>query len=114
MDEDSITDEEWMSDALSGFLKIEPGWHDIVILGEPRKIESKFGKKQVGFSAKVDGAEGVLIPPKRLLRIIATAMKIQGKYPIVLSVERKGTGMETTWKIGAAPGINEKGDEYAG
>jgi len=97
----------WEDDALSGFLKVEPGWHDIVVLAGPEEVESKYGKKQYSFTATLDGIQGVLIPPKRLLKIIAAGHKVNGKWPVVISVERIGTGMETKWKIGAAPGIND-------
>jgi len=98
---------DWIDDALSGFLKVNPGWHELTILGDPEEVESKYGKKQWSFNAILDGAEGVLIPPKRLLRIIAAARKNAGKWPVKITVERIGEGMQTTWKLAAAPGIND-------
>lgn len=103
--------DEWMQDALDGFLKIQEGEHTIKVFGPPVKSESKWGKSQWVFEgAQLDGQSGKLAANKGLLRLIATesAKRIDmGKkagrtdtgFPVEVRFKRTGTDLKTKFEV---------------
>ena len=101
--------EDWEEDLDKGFLKVNPGEHELLIKAAPIKRTNNYGKEQWLFEqAVLDGQPGKITPPKKLLKLIS--MKRQEKeksgapnqgYPIFLKFSRVGMDLNSEFRTQA-------------
>jgi len=102
---------DWIHDAMDGFMKVSPGTHTLKVFGPPIKSESKWGKEQYVFEgAHLDGQSGKLAANKGLLRLIATeslkriemgtkAGRTDPGFPVEIRFRRDGDDLKTKYSV---------------